>query len=110
MAHYAGMNILWLTPYAPWPATHGGKIRSYNLARAMLRRGHTLQLWSIANEPADWPAPRPEALEIRSFPARRRLGNREKLQALTSRLPEAAWGSHVPEVLEAIDRLPSASI
>jgi glycosyltransferase involved in cell wall biosynthesis len=38
------MRILWTVPYLPWPTTSGGKLRQYQLLRALAQRGHRITL------------------------------------------------------------------
>lgn len=37
-------RILWTIPYLPWPTTSGGKLRQFQLIKAMALRGHKITL------------------------------------------------------------------
>ncbi|WP_176218496.1 hypothetical protein [Chromobacterium haemolyticum] len=36
------LRILWTLPYLPWPTTSGGKLRQFQLLRALAARGHRI--------------------------------------------------------------------
>ncbi|BBH10849.1 MULTISPECIES: glycosyltransferase [Chromobacterium] len=46
------LRILWTLPYLPWPTTSGGKLRQFQLLRALAARGHRITLLVQSKEPA----------------------------------------------------------
>lgn len=76
------MRALFVCPFVPWPLDSGGRIRTFQLARALAARGDVeLALWCVADERD--PAPLTAALservdgEVRLFP-RTRVGAVER--------------------------------
>lgn len=46
-----GLEVLWTSPYLPYPATNGGKTRQLALLRQLAARGHRITLLALAKEP-----------------------------------------------------------
>ena len=95
------MKILWLAPYTVWPLTHGGKIRTYNLAHSLAVRGHEVEVWCLTDEP-QCPSAKPPGLTVKVFGQRGRNSLVTKLIALASPLPGDAWVLRAPAALAAI--------
>src|SRR5438132_4115212 len=96
------MRVLWLACQSPWPADGGGKIRLFNLARTLLERGHHVDIWVIGQDEVAWPTPYPRSLTLRRFSAKPRRTPKHKLDAFVNSLPEVAWSTRTPAVLEAL--------
>lgn len=95
------MRILWIAPYSPWPPFHGGKVRIFNLIRCLLTFGHSVELWCIADEKAQWPNS-DDNLQLRSFQARERISAWMKFRQLVSPYPEGSWSMLTRESNRAI--------
>jgi glycosyltransferase involved in cell wall biosynthesis len=86
------MRLLWLVRVPPWPPYNGGQIRSYNLARELMRRGHEIEIWCISQQSLEWDPAEPDQPVLRSLPARTRaVSFTNKLRALVSAYPELGW-------------------
>lgn len=44
------LRILWTLPYLPWPTTSGGKLRQFQLLRALSARGHRITVLAQSKE------------------------------------------------------------
>lgn len=49
----AGLKILWISPYLPWPTHGGNRVRQYQLMRSLAARGHRITLLVQSKIPAD---------------------------------------------------------
>ena len=88
-------RLLWLVPYAPWPADHGGKIRASAVLRRLAERGWQIDVWLPA--PRDDNAPPPPTLPgvtFHHFRTRARGHRLTKVAGLLSRWPLSAWTVH----------------
>lgn len=89
------MRILWMAPYVPWPADHGGKIRLSSLVEGLEALGHEVELW--ARRPAN-PGASSRAASY-CFDGRSRRQHR--VRAVLSPLPEPAWENFDPSAVDA---------
>jgi glycosyltransferase involved in cell wall biosynthesis len=96
------LRILWLASYAVWPPIHGGKIRTYNLARCLAARGHEVEVWCITDEAESQPSPGLPRLSFRFLLQRPRRSILSKLASLLSPLPTPAWAVRAAPALAAL--------
>jgi glycosyltransferase involved in cell wall biosynthesis len=96
------MKVLWVSPYALAPPTHGGRIRAGALVAAALRRGCTVEFWAFEKDPHPGAssdtlacAVEPNAVTSRfsfhTLPARSKRHAGQKILALLSPFPSWAW-------------------
>ena len=106
MTGQSPLRILAITPYAPFPAFGGGKMRIYHLLTEWMRLGHQVELWVEPNdEPAlEWGSGDPAPAQ-RALPGRPRGSRLSKVQSLVSPLPEEPWTRPVRADVLAVESL-----
>lgn len=83
------MRLLWLIPYSPWPADHGGKIRVWEEITGLAARGATIDV--IYPQRQDEPTiPQVENVHWRGYPSGLDAHRIRKIVALPTPLPVAA--------------------
>jgi glycosyltransferase involved in cell wall biosynthesis len=103
------MRILWAVPYLPWPTTSGGKLRQYQLLRALAQRGHRITLLVQAKSPLtpDIEAQLSPLLERLIYLPRRPLRHPKTVCAALFGAPPllACVNGFAPQLRDRFDRL-----
>ena len=80
------MRLLWLVPYCPWPADHGGKIRVWEILTRLAERGVRIDAWYPDSADADVPPTVPN-LKWHPYPSRLGVGRLRKALSLVTPWP-----------------------
>ena len=80
------MRLLWLVPYCPWPADHGGKIRVWEILTRLAERGMRIDAWYPESADAGVP-PKVPNLEWHPYPSRLGVGRLRKAASLVTPWP-----------------------
>lgn len=87
MADAERLRLLWLVPYRPWPADHGGKIRAWEVLSRLASRGVEIDVWYPASNDQAPPPREIPGLRWNSYPSRLQSGRARKLVHLAGGLP-----------------------
>jgi glycosyltransferase involved in cell wall biosynthesis len=98
------MDILFVTPWFPYPATNGARVRSSKLLAALAAAGHRCHLFAFEPPPASAPGPYPDLSSV-SFTASwksHRPGRLVSTLALLAPTPRYFRLVYQPELFEQI--------